>query len=71
MVEDVAFSHEIDYVKISKETLNLEGHPNRNTGSKVTAILLNGLILPNGGASAVKGLGLQPAHIQNKIVLID
>ena len=44
-----------------KEILNLEGHQNCITGSKVTAILLNGWILPIGGASAVKGLCLQPA----------
>ena len=47
MVEDGAFSHKIDYVII----LNLEGHPNRIPGSKVTAILLNDWILPIGGAS--------------------
>ena len=35
---------------------NLEGHLNNITGSRVTAILLNGWILPIGGASAVKGL---------------
>ena len=35
----------------SSEILNLEGHQNRCIGSKVTAILLNGWILPNGGAS--------------------
>ena len=38
------------------EILNLEGHPNCNTGSRVMAILLNGWILPVGGASAVEGL---------------
>ena len=38
------------------EILNLEGHPNRITGSKVTAILLNGWILPIGEASAVEDL---------------
>ena len=64
MVEDSAFSHKKDYVTISKEILNLEGHPNRITGSKVTAILLNGGILPIGGASAVMGLRLQPAQQQ-------
>ena len=42
MVEDGALSHKIDYVTIFEEILNLEGHPNRNTGSKVMAILLNG-----------------------------
>ena len=36
--------------------LNLEGHLNHITGSRVTAILLNGLILLIGGASAVEGL---------------
>ena len=39
---DGAFSNKIDYVTIFKEILNPEGHPNRITGSKVTAILLNG-----------------------------
>ena len=47
MVGDGAFSHKIDYV---------EGHLNFITGSRVTAILLNGWILPFGGASAVEGL---------------
>ena len=44
------------------EILNLEGHPNCITGLKVTAILLNGWILSIGGATAVKGLRLQPAQ---------
>ena len=56
MVEDGAFSHKIDYVSICLEILNLEGHPNCITGSRVTAILLNGWILPIGEASAVEGL---------------
>ena len=34
MVEDGAFSHKIDYVKILEEILNLEGHPNCITGSQ-------------------------------------
>ena len=38
MVEDDAFSHKIDYNAIFLEILNLEGHPNRTTGSRVTAI---------------------------------
>ena len=62
MVEDGAFSHKIDYVTFLKEILNPEGHPNRMTISKVTAILLRGWILPIGGASALKGLRLQPAQ---------
>ena len=34
------------------EILNLEGHPNCISGSKVMAIWLNGWILPVGGASS-------------------
>ena len=63
MVEDGDFSHKIDYVTIFQEILNLEGHPNCITGSKVMAILLNWWILPIGGTSAVKGLHLQPAQL--------
>ena len=44
IVEDGAFSHKVYYVSIFKEILNLEGHPNRITGLKVTAILVNGWI---------------------------
>ena len=56
LVEDVAFSHKIDYGKQKLEILNLKGHPNLITGSKDTVSLLNGWILPIGGASAVEGL---------------
>ena len=42
--------------------LNPEGHPNHITGSKVRAYLRNRWILPIGGASAEKGLRLQPAQ---------
>ena len=62
MVEDGTFSHKIDYVTIFRKILNLKGHQNRLTGLKVTEILLNGWILPIGGALAVKGLRLQPAQ---------
>ena len=61
-VADDAFSHKIDYVTFFWEILNPEGHPNCITGSKVTAILLNGWILTIGGASSVEGLRLQPAQ---------
>ena len=59
-VSDGAFSHKIDYVKIS----NPEGHPNRNTGSKFTAILQNGGFCPlielhrEGSAPAACAAGL-------------
>ena len=46
MVADGAISHKIDCVTIFKEILNPEGHSNRITGSKVTAILLEGGFFP-------------------------
>ena len=49
-VADGAFNHKIDYVTIFKEIPNSKGHPNHITGSKGTAILRNGWILPIGGA---------------------
>ena len=52
IVEDGAFSHEIGYVTIFRDILDLKGHPNRNAGSKVTAILLNGCNLPVGGVAS-------------------
>ena len=55
-MRDSAFSHKIYYIKKFEEIQNLEGHPNCITSSRVTAILLNGWILPIGGASAVEGL---------------
>ena len=49
MVDDGACNLKtIDYVTIFKEILNLEGHLNCITGSKVIAILLNWWILPIG-----------------------
>ena len=45
---DGAFSHNIDYVTLFKDILNLEGHPNLSTSSRVTVTLLNGWILPVG-----------------------
>ena len=69
MVEDGAFIHKIDYGKYFLENLNLEGHPNLITGSKVTAILLNGWILPFGGVASGR-VCAQPAkqacHIYNQ-----
>ena len=56
MVEDGAFSHKIDHVTILKEILNLVAFPNCITGSRDTAILLHGWILPFGGTSvAING----------------
>ena len=45
-----------------KNFLNPEGHQNTISGSKVTAILLQGWILPIVGASSGEGLRLQPAQ---------
>ena len=53
-VRDSSSSYKIDYVIVIKTFLNPENHQNRMSGSKVTAILLKGWILPMGGASAVR-----------------
>ena len=45
-----------------KNFLNPEGHQNPISGSKVTAIILKGLILPLGVASSGEGPRLQPAQ---------
>ena len=49
-----------------KNFLNLEGHQNPLSGSKVTAILLKGWIWPIGGASAGEGL---PCSLRRRLVL--
>ena len=51
MVKIGASSRKTNYIDSFSENLNLEGHYNRCIGSKVTAILLNGWILPTGGAA--------------------
>ena len=66
-VADGAFIHKIDYVTILKENLNPTGHPNRITGSKVTAILLNGWILSIGGASSGR---VCSCSLRSRLVLI-
>ena len=65
-VRDSSSSYKIDYVRGIKIFLNPKRHQNPISGSKVTAILLKGWILPIGGASAGEGLLLQPAqHIRS------
>ena len=54
-VRDSSSSYKIDYVIVIKTYLNPEGHQNRISGSKVTAILLKGWVLPIGGTSALEG----------------
>ena len=61
-VRDRCSSYKIDYVIVIKIFLNTKGHQNPICGSKVTAILLKGSILPTGGASAGQGLRLQSAQ---------
>ena len=51
-VKDDASSHKTNYINILLEILNLEDHLNHYIGSKVTAILLNGWILPTGGVAS-------------------
>ena len=53
-VKDNSSSYKIDYVLVIKTFPNPEWHQNFISGSKVTAILLKGWILPIGGASAVR-----------------
>ena len=59
---DGAYSNKMDYITIFLEILNLEGHQNRITGSKVMAILLNGWLFTYWGSFVGKGLRLQPAQ---------
>ena len=61
-VRDSSSSFKVDYVIVIKNFRNPEGHQNSISGSKVTAILLKGLILPIGEASAGEGMRLQPAQ---------
>ena len=61
MVRDRSSSYKIDYVIGIKNSLSPEGYQNRISGSKVTAILLKGWILPIGGATAGECLRLPPA----------
>ena len=61
-VRDSTSSYKIDYVIVIKNFLNTKGHPNPISGSKVTAILLKGWILPIGRASSGEGLCMQPAQ---------
>ena len=66
MVEYGAFSHKIDQVTFFGGDLKSRRASKSNTGSRVTTILLNGWILPTGGASAVESLlstGLTPSSL--------
>ena len=61
-LRDRSSSYKIDFVIVIKNFFIPEGHQNPISGSKVTAILRRGWILPIGGASAGEGLRLQPAQ---------
>ena len=52
MGKNGAFTHKTTYIDIFSEILNLEGHLNCCIGSKVKALLLNGLIFPTGGVAS-------------------
>ena len=45
----------VNYVDIFSEIINLKGHLNCCIGSKVTAIFVNGVILPSGGFAYREG----------------
>ena len=61
-VKDSTYSYKIPYVIVIKNFQNPEGHQNCISGSKVTAILLKGPILPIGVVASGKGLRLQPVQ---------
>ena len=65
MVKDGTLSHKIDYNKNWLKILNLKVHENRNTGSRVTGILLNGWIFPIGGVALerVCACSLRSTHV--------
>ena len=75
MVRDSSLSYKIDHAIEIKNFLNPEEQQNPIHGSKVTADLLKGWILPIGGASAVEGLQstglprLVPKYITLKPIL--
>ena len=52
MGKNGASSLKTNYIDILSDILNPEGHQNHCIGSKVTVILMNGWILPTGGASS-------------------
>ena len=58
-------SYKIDYVTMTKNFLNPEGHQNPFSSSKVTAILLKGWIWPIGWASAGECL---PCSLRSRLV---
>ena len=62
LVRDGSSSYKINYVIVTKNSLNPKWHQNTINNSKVMAILLKGRILPIGGASAGEGLRLHPAQ---------
>ena len=67
MVEYGAFRHEINYVTIFLEILNPKERQNCITGSKVTAILLNGWILFVSGIASGR-VCAQPAKQASLII---
>ena len=56
MVRDSSYSCKIDYVQMVFNSQNPKENLNFITGSKVMALLLNGLILPVGEVASVKGV---------------
>ena len=62
-----ASSHKTNYIDIFPEILNLEGHLNRCMGLTVTAILLNGWILPTGGVAFGEGLPCRLVFVEVEV----
>ena len=78
MVKNCVSSHKTNYIDILSEILSFEGHQSHCIGSKETAILLNGWILPSvvelhqeGSAPAACAAGLFWSffhHLQDYLV---
>ena len=71
--QDFASRHITNYIDILSEIISLEGHQNRCIGSKVTANLLNGWILPTGGASSglVCACSVRTKLVSNTIYIVS
>ena len=68
MVKNGALSHKIDYIE---EILNLEGHQNCTTGSRVTAILLNAWIfLLDKVVEGLLSTGPIPSSLEGESVIV-
>ena len=64
MIRNGAFSHKIDNITFLGD-INLEGHQNRITGSRVRAIFLNGWIFPFGQSGEARNPKIHDMKTRN------